>query len=240
MTAPLDGVEATIQGQLRASAPPAAPVRWVSDCMDVAHMDRFDPVQARAAVALVTLKVCEGCDAPDPLFMGRYAACAAVGYPEIEGYQFGTNAHPGEVQWADFQRRWDATCEDHGRDPRAVAVWLDCEPEHGSEMSADKARAWLRTGRAAGYQAGLYGFESNLRGVFTDPLDEVGQYPLWLAWYGPDPATVSLDKLPAPWRKTGATRWQYSDGANHPARTDLYPVDVPGCGRPDRSCRRVP
>ena len=211
------------------------PVRC--DCADFAHMDRFDPVAARSAIECVTLKVCEGVDAPDPLFVSRYAACVAAGFPEIEGYQFGTNAHPGEVQWADFQRRWDAACLAAGRDPKAVAVWLDCEPEHGSEMSTDKARAWLRTGRAAGYQVGLYGFESNLRTMFPDPNDEVGQYPLWLAWYGPDPLTAH--PIPAPWQAQGWTRFQYSDGANHPSRTDLYPLDVPGAGRPDRSCRRA-
>ena len=232
---PLDGVCSTILAHLETPMPD----RWISDCADFGHMDRFDAAQARTVLELVALKVCQGIDAPDPKFVERYAACVAAGFPAIEGYQFGTDVHPGEVQWADFQARWETTCAAHGRDPRAVAVWLDCEPEGGREMSADKARAWLRAARAAGYTlAGLYGYESNLRALFPDPQDEVGQYPLWLAWYGPDPAKVTLDKLPAPWRSTGATRWQYSDGAHHPTDTTADPLEVPGCGTPDRSCRR--
>lgn len=211
----------------------------VCDCGDFYGPDRFDAAQARTALALVTLKVCEGIDFPDHAFVRRYGECVDAGFAAIEGYQFGTNVHPGEVQFADFQHRWEPTCQAHGRDPRAVAVWLDCEPEHGSEMSADKARAWLRAGRAAGYTVGLYGFESNLRAVFTDPDDEVGDYPLWLAWYGPDPATVPLDKIPAPWRTKGWTRWQYSDGSNGPPDHTRYPREVPGAGTPDRSCRRI-
>ena len=214
--------------------------RLVCDCADFYASDRFNAAAARQALTLVTLKVCEGIDFPDTAFVRRYAECVAAGFPEIEGYQFGTNLHSGEEQWADFKGRWDAACASAGRDPTAVGVWLDCEPEHGSEMSVDKARTWLRFGRRDGYRVGLYGFESNLRALFPDPADEVGEYPLWLAWYGPDPAKILPASLPAAWRAAGFARLQYSDGLHHPADTSRYPIAVPGCGTPDRSCRWVP
>jgi GH25 family lysozyme M1 (1,4-beta-N-acetylmuramidase) len=213
--------------------------------MDVAHMDKFDAVAAKNGTATipplhgVILKACQGTDAPDPKFMSRWVASTNAGL-WVSAYQFGTNLHSGEEQWADFKGRLDAACALTHRDPKTVRCWMDRESNGDkSIMSADKVRAWLAAGRAAGYLVGVYGGLSQMVGTYNTATDPVGDYDAWVAAY--DYTWEGINAHPpkawagkhTPWFKM----FQYSDGAAHHALATQWKLsyEVAGCGTPDLS-----
>lgn len=211
---------------------------------DFGHMDQFDATSAKAGTSTippldgVILKVCQGIDAPDPRFSARWVASTKVGL-WVSAYQFGTDMHPGEEQWADFKGRLDAACVLTHRDPKTVRCWLDRESNGGSIMAADKVRAWLAAGKAAGYLVGVYGGLSQMAGTYNTATDPVGDYDAWVAAY--DYTWEAINAHPPKAWAGKNTPWfrmfQYSDGAQHHALASEWKLsyEVAGCGTPDLS-----
>ena len=200
--------------------------------IDLAHMDQDVLVSEHAnhGVNAVVLKVCTGVGCPDDRFVARFGEAVNLGML-VSGYAFLTGQHPGEQQFADLRKYWDAACAQHGIDPTSRPIWGDYEENpSGSKATPEVARAFLAAGREAGYNVGIYCGEDNGCVSFPDVNDAVGTYPLWLAAYGPDPRT---EHVPPPWRATGWTMAQYTNDGAGPSDQTTFPRS--GC---DRSCYR--
>jgi lysozyme len=205
----------------------------ITGILDVSHWEydrlggRLAPAlqQAKAAgIVAVIAKATQGKDYVDPSWPKWARAITDAGLL-LGAYHFGSNTSAGDQQ-ADWFLAALAAAQ---IDPARTLLALDFEnnPKPADTMGLCSARVFLhRTHARTARRPMLYG--SNLLQSFNDPHDVVGEFPLWIAAYGP-----SVPNVPRAWRKW--TLFQYTDGPNGPADQTTWPRRTPGFGMIDRS-----
>lgn len=212
----------------------------ITGICDVAHMDgawEFD-VAARAGVVAVIHKATEGRTVKDSVFAHAMRCAPMVGM--LRGaYHFGRpHDVPGQVE--EFLETVHAAVGD----AQDVLLALDLEGslDKPSTMSTSEAAEFVtllraRTGRWPLLYAGASKLRQRMRVRVASPgvRGALASCPLWLAAYGPDPATYDA---PEPWAAWSLL--QYTDGRPDVGPDDeaAYPRTTPGFHLCDRSAWR--
>jgi len=175
-------------------------------------------------VAAIFAKATQGKDYVDPRFHDWFHAVTAAGI-EFGAYHFSSNTEGGDLQAGWFLDHVDGI----GCDVANTGLMLDFErnPNKALTVTAPIGRAFAyETKKTAGFYPFLYGDVSFLSQL-TDPNDELGHCPLWVAQYG-----GTNPHVPPAWSTKGWTLWQYSDGKY---AASVGPRETPGFPRMDRS-----
>ncbi len=213
--------------------------------LDVSHWE-FDSLKGKLAPALaaakaagigaVIAKATQGKDYVDPTWPMWAAAIREAGLL-LGAYHFNSNSSPG-----DQQADWFLKAVDGVADLRTTLLCLDYEsnPNPAHTMTQSDARAFVhrvhaRTERLTGRHPMIYG-DSSFLSQFNVAGDLIGEFPLWIAAYGP-----SVPKLPRAWTgytMPGYSLFQYTNGTDGPADQTTWPRKTPGFGACDRSAFR--
>jgi GH25 family lysozyme M1 (1,4-beta-N-acetylmuramidase) len=175
------------------------------------HQGSIDWAKVKGSGVVGTLiKATTGIGGKDPLYTKNLEEAKAQGLV-VGPYHFGTGSDP-EGQ-ADF------FLETIG-DPKGLLIALDFETnteEGGTTMSLAQARAFVqRIHEKIGRFPIFYSFSSFLEEQLGDSVDPIlGNCPLWIARYGPQP------DAPPTWNTI--TIWQHTNGVDGPE-----PEAVPG------------
>ena len=175
-------------------------------------------------------KATEGKDFKDKGFLNAVQASRQLGML-VGAYHFGSNSSPGNVQADFFLKTIEPVMN-----PELLLVldWETNPNEIAGTMTLANARLFVqRVKEKTGRWPIFYSYFAMLRSQILDPADIVGQCPLWMAAYGPNPLTT---KPPKAWKDWSL--FQYTNGGAGPGDQNLYPRSVPGIGGCDRSVFR--
>lgn len=206
----------------------------ITGILDVSHWE-YDSLKGKIAPALakakaagivaVIAKATQGKDYVDPSWPKWSKAIRDAGLL-LGAYHFGSNTSAGDAQadWFKFH----VTKTNVSLSKTLLVLDFERNPKPSATMTLDGARAFLH--RLGGGM--LYG-DSSFLSQITNPDDVLGEFPLWIAAYGP-----SVPKIPRAWRgpaRHGYTLFQYTNGVAGPSNLDTWPRLTAGFGRIHRS-----
>lgn len=207
--------------------------------VDVSHWE-YDSLQGRiaaplaaarsAGVAVVIAKATQGKDYVDPTWRKWARAIVDAGLL-LGAYHFNSATSAGDNQADWFLRALEAA----GVDVDRTMLCLDYERNPTDPtMTVPDARAFVhRIHARTGQRPAIYGDSSFLGNRFNLAPDVLGEFPLWVAAYGP-----TVPKIPKAWTgagRHGYTLFQYTNGTQGPADQAAWPRVTVGLGRVDRS-----
>lgn len=204
--------------------------------IDVSHweFDRLggkidDALQAAKAggIGCVIVKATQGKDYVDPTFARWVVAVQKAGLM-LGLYHFGSDTAEGTTQAGWFLDH--ASGVFGGVIPPNVRLVLDWEtnPKGAHTMPYHAARDFLDAcASSSTLKPILYSGSSFLCARVTSPDDPLGDFPLWVAAYGPVTPRVPPS--------CHVTLFQYTDGKFGPNDQSTFPRITPGFGGIDRS-----
>jgi lysozyme len=219
--------------------PTPQPAPLTTGIVDVHHDDgAYDlGAVARGGVVAMLHKATEGRDWRDPAFPGAIGRIADAGLLRA-AYHYATRSAPGDAQADFFLAVVDEAA--HGAGDVLLALDLEGDLDAPTTMTTREAARFVArvrevTGRWPLLYAGASLLGARMRKADDATRATLGNCPLWLAAYGPDPLTLAP---PAPWADWSLQ--QYTNGAAGPRDRRTFPRKTPGFRRQrqDRSVFR--